>query len=98
MSAGRVGSPLEAEPARRRGRQAAPGHRLADRPDGPERAAGHGGAGAGGPEGGSRPLGSAAVRGLVAAMPFAGHAQPMAAVAAELVRRGHDVVAYTGAA
>jgi UDP:flavonoid glycosyltransferase YjiC (YdhE family) len=38
------------------------------------------------------------VRVLVAAMPFAGHVQPMAAVAAELVRRGHDVVAYTGAA
>jgi UDP:flavonoid glycosyltransferase YjiC (YdhE family) len=36
------------------------------------------------------------VRVLVAAMPFAGHVQPMAAVAAELVRRGHDVVAYTG--
>ncbi len=30
-------------------------------------------------------------------MPFAGHVAPMAAVAAELVRRGHDVVAYTGA-
>ncbi len=30
-------------------------------------------------------------------MPFAGHVAPMAAVAAELVRRGHDVVAYIGA-
>lgn len=38
------------------------------------------------------------MRVLVAAMPFAGHVQPMAAVAAELIRRGHDVVAYTGAA
>lgn len=37
------------------------------------------------------------MRVLVAAMPFAGHVQPMAAVAAELARRGHDVVAYTGA-
>jgi UDP:flavonoid glycosyltransferase YjiC (YdhE family) len=38
------------------------------------------------------------MRALVAAMPFAGHVQPMAAVAAELSRRGHDVVAYTGRA
>jgi UDP:flavonoid glycosyltransferase YjiC (YdhE family) len=30
-------------------------------------------------------------------MPFAGHALPMTAVAAELVRRGHEVVAHTGA-
>ena len=30
-------------------------------------------------------------------MPFAGHVGPMSAVAAELVRRGHEVVAYTGA-
>ena len=30
-------------------------------------------------------------------MPFAGHVAPMTAVAAELVRRGHQVVAYTGA-
>lgn len=37
------------------------------------------------------------MRVLVAAMPFAGHVQPMAAVAAELARRGHEVVAYTGA-
>jgi UDP:flavonoid glycosyltransferase YjiC (YdhE family) len=37
------------------------------------------------------------VRVLVAAMPMAGHVQPMAAVAAELIRRGHEVVAYTGA-
>jgi UDP:flavonoid glycosyltransferase YjiC (YdhE family) len=37
------------------------------------------------------------MRVLVAAMPFAGHALPMAAVAAELVRRGHEVLAYTGA-
>src|SRR3954447_21644608 len=29
-------------------------------------------------------------------MPMAGHVQPMAAVAAELARRGHEVVAYTG--
>ncbi|WP_448623718.1 glycosyltransferase [Geodermatophilus sp. URMC 64] len=36
------------------------------------------------------------MRVLVAAMPFAGHVAPMAAVAAELARRGHDVVAYTG--
>jgi UDP:flavonoid glycosyltransferase YjiC (YdhE family) len=36
------------------------------------------------------------VRVLVAAMPFAGHVPPMAAVAAELTRRGHEVVAYTG--
>ena len=37
------------------------------------------------------------MRVLVAAMPLAGHVAPMTAVAAELVRRGHDVVAYTGA-
>jgi UDP:flavonoid glycosyltransferase YjiC (YdhE family) len=30
-------------------------------------------------------------------MPFAGHVTPMLAVAAELVRRGHEAVAYTGA-
>jgi UDP:flavonoid glycosyltransferase YjiC (YdhE family) len=30
-------------------------------------------------------------------MPFAGHVTPMLGVAAELVRRGHDVVSYTGA-
>src|SRR3712207_9297675 len=30
-------------------------------------------------------------------MPFAGHVTPMLAVAAELVRRRHEVVAYTGA-
>jgi MGT family glycosyltransferase len=30
-------------------------------------------------------------------MPFAGHVGPMSAIAAELVRRGHEVVAYTGA-
>lgn len=30
------------------------------------------------------------------AMPFAGHARPICAVAAELVRRGHDVRVYTG--
>lgn len=29
-------------------------------------------------------------------MPFAGHVAPLTAVAAELVRRGHEVVAYTG--
>ena len=36
------------------------------------------------------------MRVLIAAMPFAGHAAPMAALAAELVRRGHEVVAHTG--
>jgi UDP:flavonoid glycosyltransferase YjiC (YdhE family) len=30
-------------------------------------------------------------------MPFAGHASPMAALAAELAARGHEVLAYTGA-
>src|SRR5689334_25328841 len=30
-------------------------------------------------------------------MPMAGHVQPLAAVAAELARRGHEVVGYTGA-
>lgn len=34
---------------------------------------------------------------LVAALPFAGHVGPLAAVAGELVRRGHRVVAYSGA-
>jgi UDP:flavonoid glycosyltransferase YjiC (YdhE family) len=34
---------------------------------------------------------------LVTAMPFAGHVTPLAAVAGELVRRGHHVVAYGGA-
>lgn len=34
---------------------------------------------------------------LVASMPFAGHVGAMAAVSGELVRRGYDVVAYTGA-
>ncbi|GIE96200.1 glycosyltransferase [Paractinoplanes rishiriensis] len=34
---------------------------------------------------------------LVASMPFAGHVGPLGALAAELVRRGHEVVAYTGA-
>ena len=34
---------------------------------------------------------------LVASLPFAGHVVALSAVAAELVRRGHDVVAYTGA-
>lgn len=34
---------------------------------------------------------------LMPVMPFAGHVTPMLGVAAELVRRGHDVVAYTGA-
>jgi UDP:flavonoid glycosyltransferase YjiC (YdhE family) len=33
---------------------------------------------------------------MVTAMPFAGHALPIRAVAAELVRRGHDVRVYTG--
>ncbi|MGY1709627.1 glycosyltransferase [Geodermatophilus sp. SYSU D00758] len=36
------------------------------------------------------------MRVLVAAMPFAGHAAPMAAVARELVGRGHEVLACTG--
>ncbi|MFI6099709.1 glycosyltransferase [Lentzea sp. NPDC051213] len=34
---------------------------------------------------------------LVASLPFAGHVGALAAVSAELVKRGHDVVAYTGA-
>lgn len=34
---------------------------------------------------------------LVAAMPFAGHVNPVVALARELVRRSHDVLAYTGA-
>jgi UDP:flavonoid glycosyltransferase YjiC (YdhE family) len=34
---------------------------------------------------------------LVASLPFAGHVGPMAVVAGELTRRGHDVVAYCGA-
>ena len=34
---------------------------------------------------------------LVPVMPFAGHVPPLLAVAAELVHRGHDVIAYTGA-
>jgi UDP:flavonoid glycosyltransferase YjiC (YdhE family) len=33
---------------------------------------------------------------MVTAMPFAGHARPIRAVVAELVRRGHDVRVYTG--
>lgn len=33
---------------------------------------------------------------LLSVMPFAGHARPVRAVAAELVRRGHDVRVYTG--
>ncbi|GAA4287588.1 glycosyltransferase [Georgenia daeguensis] len=33
---------------------------------------------------------------LMTAMPFAGHARPIRAVAAELVRRGHDVRVFTG--
>ena len=33
---------------------------------------------------------------LVVSLPFAGHVGPTAAVAAELVRRGHEVVAHTG--
>ena len=37
------------------------------------------------------------MRVLVAAMPFAGHATPMAALAAELTARGHEVLGYTGA-
>lgn len=35
---------------------------------------------------------------MLTAMPFAGHALPVRAVCAELVRRGHDVRVYTGAA
>ena len=34
---------------------------------------------------------------LVASLPFAGHVGAMAAVSGELVKRGHHVVAYTGA-
>jgi UDP:flavonoid glycosyltransferase YjiC (YdhE family) len=34
---------------------------------------------------------------LVATLPFAGHVGATAAVTAELTRRGHEVVAYTGA-
>lgn len=34
---------------------------------------------------------------LVTSMPFAGHVGPMSAVAGELTRRGHQVVAYSGA-
>ena len=34
---------------------------------------------------------------LVASMPFAGHVGPLGAVAGELIGRGHEVVAYTGA-
>ncbi|MFB9903196.1 glycosyltransferase [Allokutzneria oryzae] len=34
---------------------------------------------------------------LVASLPFAGHVGAMTAVAGELVRRGHEVVAHTGA-
>lgn len=34
---------------------------------------------------------------LVTSMPFAGHVAPVAAVAGELTRRGHEVVAYVGA-
>ncbi len=33
---------------------------------------------------------------MLTAMPFAGHARPIRAVAGELVRRGHDVRVYTG--
>lgn len=33
---------------------------------------------------------------MMTAMPFAGHARPICAVAAELVRRGHDVRVHTG--
>jgi UDP:flavonoid glycosyltransferase YjiC (YdhE family) len=33
---------------------------------------------------------------MMTAMPFAGHARPIRAVTAELVRRGHDVRVYTG--
>jgi UDP:flavonoid glycosyltransferase YjiC (YdhE family) len=34
---------------------------------------------------------------LVTSMPLAGHVTPVAAVAAELAKRGHNVVAYVGA-
>jgi UDP:flavonoid glycosyltransferase YjiC (YdhE family) len=34
---------------------------------------------------------------MVVSMPFAGHVGPMSAIAAGLIGRGHDVVAYTGA-
>lgn len=35
---------------------------------------------------------------LLVVMPFAGHVAPMRAIASELVRRGHEVRAYTGSA
>ncbi|MGC5172318.1 glycosyltransferase [Microbacterium sp. DT81.1] len=35
---------------------------------------------------------------LISVMPFTGHVAPLSAVAAELVRRGHDVRVYTGSA
>lgn len=35
---------------------------------------------------------------LISVMPFTGHVAPLGAVAAELVRRGHDVRVYTGSA
>ncbi|MBX9243387.1 glycosyltransferase family 1 protein [Actinotalea ferrariae] len=35
---------------------------------------------------------------MLTAMPFAGHARPLRSVAAELVRRGHDVRVHTGRA
>lgn len=34
---------------------------------------------------------------LLTAMPFAGHARPVAGVAEALAQRGHEVVAHTGA-
>src|SRR5687767_1350405 len=34
---------------------------------------------------------------LIASLPFAGHVGPLSALAGELARRGHEVVAYTGA-
>jgi UDP:flavonoid glycosyltransferase YjiC (YdhE family) len=33
----------------------------------------------------------------VVSLPFAGHVGPLSAVSGELMRRGHEVVAYTGA-
>ena len=44
------------------------------------------------------PGGRAMARFMVTVMPFTGHVAPLCAVAAQLVRRGHDVRVYTGSA
>lgn len=46
------------------------------------------------PAGGHSPMATI----MLTAMPFAGHAVPIRAVAVELLRRGHDVRVYTGRA